>query len=404
MIIFQHVLSRVLNMAFFWIFLLSPQYVLPQSKIDYQTDSDNIIEKLKSNENDKETLKVSLKKVKDNHKITEKLKSKEIVKEPGADQYSLHEELKFPKFNHSFMRTSENQAKYDRLYTLPTIQKKILELRQFKKKFETLYNKNQKYLIRDKNAPNRIPKIVHQIWLGSDVPEKFALWMSTWANMQGWEYKLWTDVEADQFPLYNRDLYEKAKGYGEKSDILRYEILFNHGGLYVDVDFKNINTQIFDQFNQSYDFYVGLEPMEHRQPINSPLIGNAIMASIPGHPLMEKVILEMDLHYTQNETSWAVVTTGPVYLTKQFHEYNQSQDNKYINIVLPPTFFFPLSYSDVRDNLNNSLGKFIKPETAAIHFWSGSWIENEIEGEVKPIPQPRKKKKRSPLFINRKNY
>lgn len=379
-------LSHFLVMTIFCLSLSAPQYVLGKS--NFPTKSHN--EWQKKNTFDKS--KASNEKPKEKQKKAEKLDAKGIFKQKASLETITKphpQELTFPKFDQSLIRHPEKQNQFDKTYKMRTNLQKVNEFRQAKKRFESLYNKSQIYLTHDKSAPARIPKIVHQIWLGSEVPKKFSSWMSSWINMQGWEYKLWTDKEVVNFPLHNRNLYDNAKDYGEKADILRYEILYQEGGLYTDVDFENINTDLFDLLNCSFDFYAGLEPMEHRQPINSLLVGNAIFASIPGHPLLERVIADMSVHYNQHGTEWAVMATGPVYFTQKFNEYNQLADANYRNIILPPTFLFPLTYTEVRDNLKVNLTKFIKPETGAIHYWSGSWLD---EDEQKQSPLKRKKK------------
>lgn len=384
--ILEHLfMSRFLAMAFFCLSLLAPQYVLSKTKDPAS------IHKERSN-----LIKEKRNILKEKKKKAEKLNVPEILKSTEDLKVTLfNQELVIPKFNQSLMRHPERQNKYNELYLFPVSSSSALEYRNNKKKFEALYNKNISFLAQDKDAPSRIPKIVHQIWLGGEVPEDYILWMSTWMNMEGWEYKLWRDRDVEKFSLHNRELYENAKDYGEKADILRYEILFREGGLYVDVDFENVNPELFNQLNKAFDFYAGLEPMEHRQPVNSPIVGNAIIASIPGHPILERVILDMNSHYNQNETKWAVVATGPVYFTKKINEYIRLPDETYINIILPPTFFFPLTHSEVRTNVRNNFLKFIKPETAAIHYWSGSWIEEEEKEKLKQLkPKPQKKSTR----------
>lgn len=385
-------MSRFLAMAFFCLSLLAPQYALSKTKdpTNIRKERNNLFKEKKNILKEKNGI------VQEKKKKAEKLNVPEILKSTADLKDTLfNQELVIPTFNQSIMRHPDKQNKYIELYLLPTRDSSTLEYRNNKKKFEALYNQHIPLLTQDKNAPTRIPKIVHQIWLGGEVPEEFVLWMSTWMNMEGWEYKLWRDSDVEKFSLHNKELYENAKDYGEKADILRYEILFQEGGLYVDVDFENVRPDLFDQLNKSFDFYAGLEPMEHRQPVNSPIVGNAIIASIPGHPILEKVIVDMNSHYNQNETKWAVVVTGPVHFTKKINDYIQLPDEKYINIILPPTFFFPLTHSEVRKNVRNNFLKFIKPETAGIHYWSGSWIEEEEE--QKQQPKPRKK---SPRYRN----
>ena len=133
-------------------------------------------------------------------------------------------------------------ARYENIYT--SLDPKYIDL------FEGIYKRN----IAEANAEpwsekGRIPKIVHQIWLGGPVPEVYQAWMSSWLALNGWEYKLWTDEELKTFHLHNKDLFDMAKNFGEKSDILRLEILFQYGGGYVDTDFECLRPDSFSKIS-----------------------------------------------------------------------------------------------------------------------------------------------------------
>ena len=65
--------------------------------------------------------------------------------------------------------------------------------------------------------------------------------------------EIWTDEDAENFPMKNRDIFEKATNLGMKSDIFRYEILYQQGGVYLDTDFFCL--QPLDDLNEMYDFY-----------------------------------------------------------------------------------------------------------------------------------------------------
>lgn len=59
---------------------------------------------------------------------------------------------------------------------------------------------------------------------------------------------LWTDEHVARLPLFNRAEYDKATNYGAKSDILRYELLYVYGGVYVDCDMQCIGS--FERLHQ----------------------------------------------------------------------------------------------------------------------------------------------------------
>lgn len=216
------------------------------------------------------------------------------------------------------------------------------------------------------------PKVVHQIWLGSPFPQKYKRWQKSWRSMAGWEYKLWTEKEIDELQLINQDLYDQAINYGQKSDIARIEILERFGGLYVDTDFECIKPELFSRFNHMYDFYCGIEPLDLQRSWLS--ISNALIASRPHHPLLKAFIAKVGKRITRTSSVDKIIfETGPAFFTELFSKFS---NRGFIDIALPPTFFYPLGAHQA-EQLNYSLPflkqKVIKPETAAIHWWAGSW-------------------------------
>ena len=98
-----------------------------------------------------------------------------------------------------------------------------------------------------------IPKIIHQMWLGDDEPPQ--LWLDTLRNQNpGWEHRLWTD---DNLPeLQNRAEFDATIDLTQRSDLLRYEILFRHGGVYVDADcicLQPLDDLLVGDFFAGYD-------------------------------------------------------------------------------------------------------------------------------------------------------
>ena len=123
--------------------------------------------------------------------------------------------------------------------------------------FKELYDKNN-FLRVEPQQELKIPKIIHQIWLGSPFPQEYKKYQESWQKHHpDWEYKLWTDAEVADLDLINRDLYDASLNYGEKSDILRYELLYRYGGMYADTDFESLKP--LDTLHYSYDFYIGIQ-------------------------------------------------------------------------------------------------------------------------------------------------
>jgi mannosyltransferase OCH1-like enzyme len=54
--------------------------------------------------------------------------------------------------------------------------------------------------------------------------------------------------------MINKSFYDNEKTYNGKSDILRYEILYQYGGTYVDADSFLLKGQQFHELLNSFDW------------------------------------------------------------------------------------------------------------------------------------------------------
>ena len=149
----------------------------------------------------------------------------------------------------------------------------------------------------------KIPQTVHFIWLGPrSFPRASVENVRRWiAEHPHWTFKFWTDRERDPpckgmetivikkypFPRLGR-CYEASENWGEKSDLLRYEILFHQGGVYADHDMKCLRS--FEDFHKTYDFYCGLEPPHPAFVGWNVTVGNGLIGSKPGHPVLRRVM------------------------------------------------------------------------------------------------------------------
>ena len=238
-------------------------------------------------------------------------------------------------------------------------------------KYYNLYKKNNIASNLPANNP-KIPLIVHQIWLGSPLPKKFNKWVKTWQFMgRQWKYKLWTDHNVKKLKLVNQVLFDLEKNYGAKSDILRIEILYQFGGVYADIDFQCLNPSMFEVLNHYYDFYIGLHPLDLLKYYQFGVV-NALIASVPGHPVLKGYIDELPNQYDPKNFHGVPFRTGPHFFNKMFFKYTNKM---FKDIVFPPSFFYPLGYDQIKELSPEEKNKkqFVKPESIAIHWWGSSW-------------------------------
>jgi inositol phosphorylceramide mannosyltransferase catalytic subunit len=238
----------------------------------------------------------------------------------------------------------------------------------------TLYQKNPLPTVTSSGNPARIPRKIHQIWLGSPVPERYKSWQKTWQTLQGWEYKLWTDKEVEAFEFEAKKFYYASDNYGQRADIVRMAILEKEGGVYVDIDFECLNPEFFTLLNSSYDFYTSLHPLD----AETLALENALIGSIPGHPVLKGYLKALKRtwkkSYAYEPHIEVVIKTGPGLFTRAFMKYG---GKKHKDIVLPPTFFYPLGLKQwdslKRFSYDSIKTQVLKPESAAIHWWHGTW-------------------------------
>lgn len=156
------------------------------------------------------------------------------------------------------------------------------------------------------NMSQLIPKIIHQIWIGnSDIPSSCQQYIDSWkTHHPDWEYRLWTDD--NMIKLQNQELYDSTTSVRQKADIARYELLYQFGGVYVDIDmecFKNIEPLL-----DEVEFFVGTEDDFY--------FSNELMGCMPHHELMCELIegIPSSMHSAYNLT--IDEQSGPIYITK----------------------------------------------------------------------------------------
>lgn len=141
-----------------------------------------------------------------------------------------------------------------------------------------------------------------------------------------WDYRLWTDDDLP--PMRNRDAFERSTSWCQKADVLRYEVLRTFGGVYVDAD--SLALKPLDALLSGATMFAAYERG------TSGLIANGVIGCVPGHPVMERLIRELDIDAAG--PAWESV--GPGYFTRII-ERDRSEVR-----IFPGHYFYPVHYSD----------------------------------------------------------
>jgi len=277
-----------------------------------------------------------------------------------------------------------------------------------------LYNEIYNYTLFESNEI-RIPKKIHQIWIGSKLPKKYSALSQTWQEMHPlWDYKLWTDKEVEEFDFSTKDLFENSDCIGQKGDLLRAEIVNKYGGLYVDIDYECFKP--FDIFNFFFDFYTTIRTTPGLYMLNkgvsrSPIsVCTSIFGSIPGHPILKEYLklsrakieqfdeksISFSSKFIARPTDMQLKAARAILTTyHSFHDAFLSHTRTGICdrvIAMPPAFFHPLdtqwkkyeplvylyfgkSYNSlIRSGMKPYLHDKVTDIAFAAHYSTASWL------------------------------
>jgi mannosyltransferase OCH1-like enzyme len=204
-----------------------------------------------------------------------------------------------------------------------------------------------------------IPKKLHFIWIGdeSKMPSKC---MSTWHEINpDYEFKVWGNESLNDYVWRNWDKLSDMlhkKDYAGASDIMRYQILYEHGGIYIDAD--TFCVKPLEDWLLNCDAFASWE----QEIVRNNLIANTIIGGVPG---AETWKMCMDAVATKDctEDKLAWMITGPMLVTDVFFK---AQANL---TVYPSHFFMPEHHTGYKSKVTG--------HHFASHLWgSGTGYDN----------------------------
>ncbi|KAJ3211152.1 hypothetical protein HK099_008091, partial [Clydaea vesicula] len=241
--------------------------------------------------------------------------------------------------------------------------KDYLTPRKIEKEFFSHYSpyfKNIKF--NKEKVGNSIPKIIHQIWISSekDVEKplpNFKQIENCKKINKDFKFVLWTNNNISAINIINKDYFNIWRNSELKydlpgaTDILRYEILYQYGGIYMDID--TVCVKPFTDLLQN-DFFVGYEMLNNQGSIDpeNPMVANGILGSKKKHFLLHLIKMYFDFKFkvTEKESAW--IETGPAFLTRfiemvkqLFQNYKNFNSNNNIR-TLEYTNFYPYHHSE----------------------------------------------------------
>lgn len=228
-----------------------------------------------------------------------------------------------------------------------------------------------------------IPTKIHFIWVG---PKEFP--SESLKNVYSWiekhpefEIYFWSDRErvlphtsmqlrlvSDFKWLFLKELFLDSNNYAEQSDLLRYEILYQEGGVYVDHDVECFKP--FTQFVNLFDLFCGLEFPHKPIAETSITVCNNIIGAHPKHPILKKTIEMVLEKWNKYKKLYPGMDADSI--TKRVYYRTFASFDDAVKMMLSSdseqNIAFPAGYF-------NKLGKHLG--LYAHHQYANTWFEKE---------------------------
>lgn len=213
----------------------------------------------------------------------------------------------------------------------------------------------------------RIPKVIHYCWFGGNpIPDKYKKWMESWHKYcPDYEIVEWNESNYDVTKnAYMHEAYQ-CKKWGFVPDYARLDIIYNHGGIYLDTDVELVQN-LDDLLYQ--DAYFGFEREEN---VNLGLGFGAVAKS--------NILLQMkeyyENHYFIKENGEMDLTASPVIQTDILQKTGLRMDGEYQrfgNVSIYPEKVLSGKCPYTRRVR-------LTPYTRSIHHFEATWTDEEFQ-------------------------
>jgi len=191
-----------------------------------------------------------------------------------------------------------------------------------------------------------IPKIIHYIWVGGEIPKKIQSIIDKNSKFfQDYEIKIWTEVNIPKLNTFAQRAYDE-KQWAFVSDYLRFKILEEFGGIYLDTDMEVLKP-LDDLLDSS--FFSGWD--RRNKYVYAGIIGS--------EPKNEYIANILENYNNIDNFSYP---TSPEIMTECYRRY----DKKERLMILDSPYFYPLLDGE-------------KPSETSLkyaytnHLWYESW-------------------------------
>ena len=212
-----------------------------------------------------------------------------------------------------------------------------------------------------------VPKIIHYCWFGhGEYSPEIRMCFASWKKYcPDWEIRLWDESNSPMNVQWVKDAYKHQK-YAFVADYVRFWVLYNYGGVYLDTDMLLVKP--LDSFLH-HSVFLGREDAFN---VSMGIIGSVC------HSDFCKMCLSyydaMDFKLVSPPIITRVITPHLFQYGLSEDDCTQSLSNDIV--VYKSEFFYPIHYSTQFEL--SSISEYIKEDTIAVHLWNKSW-RDEIQ-------------------------
>ena len=197
-----------------------------------------------------------------------------------------------------------------------------------------------------------IPKIIHYCWLSNDpIPEKLQEYMKSWREkLPDYEFMLWNSDRFDiDMSLWVKQAFEANK-YAFAADYIRLYAIYNHGGIYLDMDVEVVKP---------FDELLFTDCMIARDNNETIHLEAGCFGAVKGHPFIKQCLeFYRNRNFNPDKTGQYLISVvmGAI-LTACFKD----------TITV-----FPSDYFTAKSSFTGIITK--TENTYAIHHFASSWL------------------------------
>lgn len=215
-----------------------------------------------------------------------------------------------------------------------------------------------------------MPKVIHYCWFGrKPLPDSALKCIDSWKRfLPDYEIKQWNEDNFDVRAIpYTSDAYDADK-YAFVSDFARFQILYDHGGLYFDTDVEIIKP--LNDIIAAGPFF-GAEVNGNPDKSTFPKVAPGLcIGAAKGNELFREILAKYRaMNFLGDDGTFNKYTMIPL-VTDLLIQHGMSATAGVQKVgdfaIYPVEYFNPLDVATGRLN--------ITPNTRSIHWFMASWL------------------------------